>query len=89
MTEFAAYLPWVVGALMVLIAVAALGQAVKRVVGLAARTGVGLAALALFSQASGFLGVHLGVNLFNAAILGIFGVPGFGLLLLLSWVLRT
>ena len=55
---------------------------------LAARSAVGLAVLALFSQVGQFIGVSLGVNLINALILGVLGVPGFGLLLMLQWVLR-
>ena len=82
-------MPFVLAALMVLIGSLALGRALKRVVRLAFRTGAGLAALALLSQASGVLGIHLGVNLFNAAVLGLFGIPGFGLLMMLSWALRT
>ena len=31
---------------------------------------------------------YLGVNLFNALILGILGIPGFGLLMMLNWALR-
>ena len=30
---------------------------------------------------------YLGVNLTNALVLGLLGVPGFGLLLLLNWAL--
>lgn len=89
MTMLADYLPFVLVGLMVLIGALALGRALKGVVRLAFRTGAGLAALALLSQASGVLGIHLGVNLFNAAVLGLFGIPGFGLLMMLSWVLRT
>ena len=47
-----------------------------------------LAALALFSQVGQALGVTLGVNLVNALVLGLLGVPGFGLLLMLQWVLK-
>lgn len=89
MTMLADSLPFVLAALMVLIGALALGRALKRVVRLAFRTGAGLAALALLSQTSGVLGIHLGVNLFNAAVLGLFGIPGFGLLMMLSWALRT
>ena len=46
---------------------------------------MGLAALALLNQ----IGLGLGVNLVNALILGVLGVPGLGLLLMLQWVLRT
>lgn len=52
------------------------------------RSSVGLAALALFSQIGHLTGVTLGVNWVNALVLGLLGVPGFGLLLLLQWMLR-
>ena len=32
-------------------------------------------------------GLHLGLNVFNALVIGVLGLPGFGLLLLLQWVL--
>ena len=58
-----------------------------KLLGLAARTGIGLLFLALFSQVGGLFGVSLGVNLLNALVLGVLGVPGFGLLLMLHWAL--
>ena len=51
------------------------------------RTGLGLGALSLLSGAGEAIGVHLGVNLVNGVLLGLLGVPGFGLLLMLHWVL--
>ena len=55
---------------------------------LAVRSSVGLAVLALFSQVGQLFGVTLGINLVNALVLGLLGVPGFGLLLMLQWALR-
>ena len=52
------------------------------------RTGLGMGALALFSGAGEIIGVHLGVNLFNGLLLGLLGTPGFGLLLMLHWILQ-
>lgn len=88
MTMLADDMPFVLAALMVLIGALALGRALKHVVRLAFRTGAGLAALALLSQVGGVLGIHLGLNLWNALVLGVLGIPGLGLLLLLNWVLR-
>ena len=48
---------------------------------------MGLAALAAFSPVGGLIGVSLGVNLANALVMGLLGVPGFGLLLMLHWAL--
>ena len=54
---------------------------------LAARSGVGLVFLWLFQGLGTLLGVHLGVNLFNALVLGTLGLPGFALLLMVQWAL--
>ncbi len=81
------HLSLVMVGLILLIALLALHRTVGRLLRLGARTGVGLGVLALFSQLSGMLGIHLGVNLVNALVLGVLGVPGFGLLLLLNWAL--
>lgn len=54
---------------------------------LAINTLLGFLALFLFRTLEPFTGVSLGLNLFNASVLGILGFPGFLLLLLLKWVL--
>lgn len=79
--------PWLAVALLALSILALLHRPLGRLFRLAARSAVGLAVLALFSQVGQFIGVSLGVNLVNALILGVLGVPGFGLLLMLQWVL--
>ena len=53
-----------------------------------ARTGLGMGVLALFGGISEAIGVRLGVNLFNGLVLGLLGAPGFGLLLMLHWILQ-
>ena len=78
-------LPWIVGALMLLIALLALRRPLEWLAGLLARTGAGLFVLWLLSQAGGFVGITLGVNLVNALVMGVLGAPGFGLLLMLNW----
>ena len=80
--------PWLAVALLALSILALLHRPLGRLLRLAARSAVGLAGLALFSQVGQFIGGSLGVNLVNALILGVLGVPGFGLLLMLQWVLR-
>ena len=52
------------------------------------RAGMGIGALSLLSGIGESIGVCLGVNLINAAVLGLLGVPGMGLLLLLNWLVR-
>ena len=48
---------------------------------------LGLAALALVNATSAFTGIALGLNLFNALVVGVLGVPGLVLLILVQWVL--
>ncbi|MEG1878576.1 MAG: pro-sigmaK processing inhibitor BofA family protein [Pseudoflavonifractor sp.] len=81
-------LPWVVGGLVIILLLAALRKPLKWLCRLAARTGAGLVALLLLGRVGGFVGVNLGINLANALVLGVLGVPGFGLLLMLNWVLK-
>ena len=80
--------PWGALILLLLAALALFHRPLGHLFRLAVRSSVGLAVLALFSSVSHLIGVNLGVNLVNARILGVLGAPGFGLLLLLQWVLR-
>lgn len=80
--------PWLAVALLALSVLALLHRPLGRLIRLAARSAVGLAVLALFGPVGQLIGVSLGVNLVNALVLGVLGVPGFGLLLMLQWVLR-
>ena len=82
-------LPWIVGGLILILLLAALRRPLEWLVRLAAQTGVGLAALWALSGVGGLVGLHLGVNLVNALVLGVLGVPGFGLLLMLNWALAV
>ncbi len=54
----------------------------------AARSGLGLAALWLLRGVGGLLGISLGVNLLNALVLGVLGGPGLALLLMVQWLVR-
>ena len=53
----------------------------------AVRSGVGLAFLWLIRGISPLLGISLGINLFNAAVLGVLGVPELALLLMAQWIM--
>lgn len=88
MSPVPGYLAWCLAGLVLCAALLLLRRPVARLLRLALRSSVGLAALALFSQVSQLIGVSLGVNLVNALVLGVLGAPGFGLLLMLQWVLR-
>ena len=47
----------------------------------------GFIVLFILNFFGGFIGISLGFNLFNAVVVGIFGLPGVGLLLILQWLL--
>ena len=83
MEGFSSLQLWLVIFLAAVIALVVFHKALGKLLGFLARTGVGLVFLALFSHIGGFFGV----NLLNAAVLGLLGVPGFGLLLMLHWAL--
>ena len=78
---------WLLGGIMALTALLILRRPLGALMRLALRTTVGVGVLAGMSQLGGALGISLGVNLFNGLIIGVLGVPGFGLLLLLNWAL--
>jgi len=81
-------LSWLIGAVL-LTALLALFQRPLLTLGrLAVRTGAGVLCLHILAPAGAMLGVGLGVNLLNAMVLGVLGVPGFGLLLLLKYYLQ-
>lgn len=54
---------------------------------LLANTLLGFLALWAVNLTAGFTGIALGLNLLNALVIGILGLPGFVLLLLTQWVL--
>lgn len=54
---------------------------------LLANTLLGFLALWIVTLTSAFTGIALGLNLLNALVIGILGLPGFVLLLLVQWVL--
>lgn len=76
------------GVVLVLVALAVFRRPLKALFRLLGRTAAGLAGLFAFSHIGGLIGVSLGVNLLNALVVGLLGVPGFGLLLLLNWILK-
>ena len=80
-------LPWIAGGLILALALAAMRRPLGALVRLDLRTGVGLGVLWVLSLTGGALGLRLGVNLVNALVLGVLGVPGLGLLAGMSWAL--
>lgn len=72
----------------VLLLVILLRRPLRGVGRLTARSGLWLGFLWLFRSAAPFLGISLGVNLFNAILLGLLGVPGLALLMMVQWLVR-
>lgn len=88
MTALSSYGAWCLAGVVLCAALLLLRRPLALLLRLALRSGAGLALLALFSQVGHLIGVSLGVNLVNALVLGLLGVPGFGLLLMMQWVLN-
>lgn len=82
-------MPWVLGGLVLVFALAVLRRPLKWVGKVLLRSAAGLAALFALSQVGGLVGITLGVNVVNALVIGVLGVPGFGLLLLMNWALSV
>lgn len=79
---------WVLIAVLALAALVLLRKPLHWLLRLLGRTLAGLAGLFAFSQIGGLIGVTLGVNLVNALVVALLGVPGFGLLLMANWALQ-
>ncbi len=79
-----AVVPWTVALCVVVALILTLSGLAGALIRPALRGGVALLFLAALQQWGTGLGLSLGVNLFNAAVLALLGAPGFGLLLLLG-----
>lgn len=80
----------VLGLVILFLAVAILklfSAPLKLALRVALNSALGFGAVWLLNLTTAFTGLSLGLNLFNAVTIGILGVPGFGLLLLMQWVL--
>lgn len=73
-------------AVLLLISLRVFAAPLKLAVKVLCNTLLGLGALLLLNAAAPFTGLSLGLNLFNAAVVGVLGVPGLGLLLLVQWI---
>ena len=79
---------WLLIAVLGLAAMVLMRKPLRWLLRLAGRTRAGLAGLFAFSQVGGLIGVTLGVNLVNALVVALLGLPGFGLLLMANWALQ-
>ena len=80
-------MPWLLAGLVAVLALVVLQKPLRWLGLLCLRTAGSLLALAALSPVGALVGVTLGVNLTNALVLGLLGLPGLGLLLMLRWAL--
>ena len=77
----------VAGVLLLLLSAKALSAPLRIAVRAVLNTLLGFGVLLLLNATESFTGLSLGLNLFNAVVVAILGVPGLGFLLLVQWVL--
>ena len=80
-------LPLLIGAFLLLALIRVFRSPLKLAGKLLLNTLLGFLALWLVAATSAHTGIALGMNLANALVVGVLGLPGFVLLLLLQWVL--
>lgn len=79
---------WLGVGVLALVSLILLRKPLRWLLRLLGRTLAGLAGLLAFSQIGSLFGVTLGVNLVNALVVALLGMPGFGLLLMANWALQ-
>ena len=79
---------WIALGIGVLLLAVVLRRPLGKAARLGVRSGLWLGVLWLLRWMSPVLGITLGVNLFNAVVLGLLGVPGMALLLMTQWLFR-
>lgn len=71
---------------LVLIAIKLFSAPLRLALKVISNTVLGLLALIVLDLFQPLLGIQLGVNLINALVVGILGLPGLALLILTQWV---
>ena len=89
MTGLAAATPWLAVGLLLLSVILVLHRPLLGLLRLTVRSSAALMFLTFLQELGGVFGITLGANLGNALVLDLLGVPGFGLLLMLQWLLRS
>ena len=80
--------PWIISSVIIVGVMIILRKPLSTLFGLGLRSCGALALLTILNPIGGAIGISLGVNITNAFVMAVLGVPGFGLLLMLQWVLR-
>lgn len=78
---------WLCGGLFALGLLILLRRPLFRLLRLGGRSAAALTALTLLGRVAPLAAILPGANLVNAVVMGVLGLPGFGLLLLTQWVL--
>lgn len=79
-------LAFLLGGTLLVLLLYALRRPLAALARLGVKTALGLGVLTLLNTVGGAIGLTLGVNLWNALVLALLGVPGLGLLLMLNWL---
>ena len=76
----------IIAAILIFLCIAILRKPIGCLLRLCINTIGGFFVLLLLNFLGGFIGVSLGLSWFNAIVVGIFGLPGVGFLLILQWI---
>ena len=78
---------WLGGGFLAFVLLILLHKPLFRLLRLGGRSAAALAALAALGHVAPLAAILPGANPVNALVMGVLGLPGFGLLLMLQWVL--
>lgn len=76
----------IAGMIMLIVIVRVFLSPIRVIFKLLFNTALGFLGLIAINHFGSYIGISLGVNLINAAVIGILGLPGLALLFLLKWL---
>ncbi|MBR6521512.1 MAG: pro-sigmaK processing inhibitor BofA family protein [Oscillospiraceae bacterium] len=76
----------VIGIILLIVTVRIFASPIKLVLKLGINTLLGFVSLIAADIFGAYIGLGIGVNFINAAVIGILGLPGFALLFLIKWL---
>ncbi len=85
LTAYEKYIPIVLAVVSIIIAIIIFTRPMKFLVRVLVNTAVGFVELIILNYVGAFIGISVGINLLNAVIVGVLGLPGLALLLILRW----
>ncbi len=85
LTAYAKYLPIAAAVIAVILAIIIFTRPMKFLLRMLVSTAVGFIVLIALNYIGSFVGISVGINLINALIVGVLGLPGLALLLILRW----